>query len=145
MPSHQSFTIRRRFDGDPDELLACEADAARWPEWAGAPFDRFRWVGRPPADLGDGAVRRLSAGPIALVERTVSYVPGEHHSYSMDPNAGIRDYSATLSVTKNDAGGGALTWKVGFDTMVPGSGPVLRFVMERTISLLADRLVAAGR
>ena len=145
MPSHQSFTITRSYDGDLTELLAREADTARWPEWAGAPFDRFRWESPPPADLGEGAVRRLSAGPIALVERTVSYVPGDHHTYSMDPNAGIRDYSATLSVSEDDVGRGVLTWKVDFDTAVPAAGPVLRFIMERTISLLADRLVAAGR
>ena len=145
MPSHQSFTITRSFDGDLAELLSLEADTARWPQWAGAPFDRFRWESPPPADLGEGAVRRLAAGPIALVERTVSYVPGEHHTYSMDPVAGMRAYSATLSVSADDVGRGVLTWNVDFDTAVPGSGPVLRFAMERTISLLADRLVAAGR
>lgn len=145
MPSHQSFTITRSYDGDLTDLLAREADTARWPEWAGTPFDRFQWESPPPADLGEGAVRRLSVGPIPLVERTVSYVPGDHHTYSMDPSAGIRDYSATLSVSKDDVGRGVLTWKVDFDTTVPGSGPVLKLAMERTISLLANRLVAAGR
>lgn len=145
MPSTQQFTITRTFTGEPAELLAREADVSRWPEWAGVPFNQFRWAGTPPANLGEGAVRELAAGPVKLVERTVSYVPGESHTYSMDPVATMRNYSGTLSVSDHDAGGGELTWTVRFDTIDPVSGPVFKLAMQRTISLLADRLVSVTK
>ena len=143
MASTQHFTIDRSFTGDAGELLAREADAARWAEWASVPMRSFRWAQSPPPDLGEGAVRRLAAGPIAIVERTVSYVPGESHTYSMDPLATVRNYLATLTVRPNDGGGGELTWSVSFDTVDPVSGPLLRLAMRRTIAQLADRLVAS--
>ena len=144
MAKRREFSVRRSFTGDSRALLEREADASQWNQWAPAPTNGFSWESEPPADLGEGATRRLSLGPLALVERTVEYVPGEYHSYTMDPLLTMRDYTATLRITRADADGGEFVWTSSLTTTDPISGVVFPFAMKRVITQIADKLVESA-
>lgn len=144
MAKRHEFSVRRSFSGDARALLEREADAAQWNRWAPAPTNTFSWESEPPADLGEGATRRLSLGPLALVERTTGYEPGEYHSYTMDPLLTMRDYTATLRITRTDADGGEFEWTSSLTTTDPVSGVVFPFAMKRVIIQIANKLVASA-
>jgi|GEM_PF-1524397 len=137
-----TFGTTRVFRGDPTRALELEAHSAHWWTWAGPLFGRFRAVELAGPD-GSGELRELSLGPLSLRERTVEYVPGIRHVYTMEPFGPMRDYRATVSVSPLGDERTRLDWGAEFTAPSGPVGEVLLRTMDVTIGVLAG-LLAGG-
>jgi polyketide cyclase/dehydrase/lipid transport protein len=136
------FEVTARSTADPATLFALEADGSRWSEWAGllAPQSFWERQGDPPPG-GVGAIRRLGLRPFLVREETVEYEQDHRHAYVMRTPVPVRDYRAELVLTPRTEGGTDLVWRGRFTERIPGTGPLFRATLKRTITHLARRLV----
>lgn len=139
------FEVTARSTADPATLFALEADGSRWSEWAAPLVPRSSWEREgDPAPGGVGAIRRLGLRPLLVREETVEYEQDRRHAYVMRTPMPVRDYRAELVLTPRPGGGTDLVWRGGFTERIPGTGPLFRAALKRTITHLTRRLVRHG-
>ena len=134
------FQVQRESAAPPERVFALLAAGDRWQEWAGPFVPRSRW--QVPGDPvgGVGAVRRLGVGPLVSLERITASAPPRQLSYVVDSPAPYRGYASTVTLTPLPTGGTAISWRSTFEPIVPGSGPVLRWLLRGVVASFARNL-----
>ena len=98
--------------------------------------------GSPEPD-GVGAVRRFAWGPGGSQEEVVAWEPPHHLGYVTLRGLPVRSYRADVRLIPDrtagdgapkDGGGTVVTWRSTFTPLVPGTGGLLRLVLERIVS-----------
>jgi hypothetical protein len=105
------------------------------------------WFGKEgtPPPGGVGAVRRLGSKFFATSEEITEYDPPHYLAYTILGRSPIRDYRAIVSFDSHD-GGTRITWAGAFEPVVPGTGPLLAWILKRIIAGMASGLAKhAGR
>jgi hypothetical protein len=111
------------------------ADTATWPDWA--PFDEVA----VEQGHGVGEVRRLRSGRITTHERIVSFEPPHRYVYEIVSGLPIRDYLAEVLLSPLAEDGTEVHWQARFRPKVPGTGWVLKRLLQGAIKKGADALV----
>lgn len=124
----------------PERVFALLAAGDRWQEWAGPFVPRSRWEvpGEPVGSVG--AVRRLGIGPLRSLERVTELDPPHRLSYVVDSPAPYRRYRSTVTLDRLPGGGTAITWRSSFEPVVPGTGPVLHWLLRAVVASFARNL-----
>jgi hypothetical protein len=137
-------TRRHEFDASARSVASAETiwpligEATRWKEWAWMTHTSLLREGDPAPD-GVGALRRFAVGPGGSQEEVVAWDPPRHLGYVMVRGLPVRHYRADVHLDK-DGGGTVVTWRCSVEALVPGTGPALRFVLERMVRGFATRL-----
>lgn len=147
MSSHH-IRVSARTAADPATVFGFVADGASWPAWS--PLGSFA-LEREGESGGEsvGAIRVFRTGRTTNRERIVASVPDERFSYVLVSGLAIRNYRADIEL-QPDGDGTMIRWHSSFDSKVPGTGWIYRFVLGRFIAQLvhglADHAAAsAGR
>ena len=105
--------------------------------------------GDPPPD-GVGALRRFAFGPGGSKEEVVAWDPPHHLGYVAVRGLPVRHYRADVHL-EADGTGTVVTWRCTVEPLIPGTGAVLRFALERMVRgfalrvcRYADHLAAGG-
>jgi uncharacterized protein YndB with AHSA1/START domain len=111
-------------------------DHASWSDWAGVGRVYLTREGSPDAN-GVGAVRAFSANP-GLREEVTAFEPPSRMEYRIVQGPlPIRDHHGEVFLTP-EGSGTKLTWRVTFDTSLPGLG----WVVERALTMVFRRMLA---
>ncbi len=113
-------------------------DHVGWQSWAGVQEVVLRQQGDPPPD-GLGAIRVIRSRGIAIEEEVTAFTPPERMVYRMVAGLPVRDYTGEVRFDEED-GATRVRWKVRFRPRVPGTGPLLRRILRRTLGDVLDRL-----
>ena len=113
-------------------------DWVGWQRWAGVKEVVLRQQGDPPPD-GLGAIRVTRSRGIALEEEITAFDPPERVHYRMVGGLPVRDYRAEVGF--EPAGDGTrVRLTVRFRPLVPGTGPLLRRLLGRSLAGVLRRL-----
>jgi hypothetical protein len=113
-------------------------EAARWKEWSWMTRTFLLRPGQPEPD-GVGALRRFAVGPSGSREEVVAWDPPHHLGYVAVSGLPVRRYRADVEL-RADGGGTLVTWRGSFDTLVPGTGVLLRLILTRMTRGFAVRV-----
>jgi hypothetical protein len=139
-----AYAIHAHSAAPPEEVFALLADALSWPRWSFVPRASLEREGVPTAD-GVGAIRRFGTRFLGSREQVAAYEPPYHFAYTMLSGMPVKGYRADVELQRT-ASGTALLWRARFDTMIPGTGPLLRLVLRLIVHRLARDLTRnAGR
>jgi hypothetical protein len=141
-----SYDVRTWSSAAPEEVFELVADARTWSTWAG-PIIMRSWFGSEgtPPPGGVGAIRRLGSRWFSTKEEITEYDPPHYLAYTILGRSPIRDYRAIVSFDSHD-GGTRITWAGAFEPVVPGTGPLLAWILKRIIAGMASGLAKhAGR
>jgi hypothetical protein len=116
-------------------------DHEGYARWADVREAVLSHPGDPPPN-GLGAVRVIRASGIAIREEVVAFEPPSRLGYVMTAGLPVRDYRGDVLLEPSD-GGTEIRWKVTFRPLIPGTGPLLRWAVQRTISGLVAALTRA--
>jgi hypothetical protein len=122
----------------PEAVFARVVDGRQWPERS--PLGSFE-LERPGDDEpeGVGAIRVFRTGPFTSRELIVERVQDRRFAYTLLSGLPIRDYRAQVDLVP--AGTGTeLHWRSSFEPKYPGTGPILRLMIKRTIEPLVEGL-----
>jgi hypothetical protein len=111
------------------------ADTASWPDWA--PFDEV--TVEEGHELGE--IRRLRSGRITTRERIVGFEPPRRYVYEIVSGLPIRDYVAEILVSPLAGNGTEVRWQARFRPKIPGTGWVLKRLLQGAVRKGADALV----
>lgn len=136
-----SFEVTALSGADAVTLFDLVADGGRWSRWAGISSSWERQGDPPPG--GVGAIRRLGRWPVVVREETVAYEQDRLHRYTMLTWAPLREYHAEVVLEPRESGT-HVAWRGTFAELVPGTGPLIEWVMKRIFGLLTRRLVRAA-
>jgi Polyketide cyclase / dehydrase and lipid transport len=139
-----SFEVTALSGADAATLFDLAADGGRWSRWAGPYGLASSWErqGDPPPG-GIGAIRRLGRWPIVVREETIAYERDRLHGYTMLTRAPLRDYRAEVALDPRDDGT-HVAWRGTFTELIPGTGPLVEWVLKRLLGSLTRRLVRAA-
>ncbi len=91
-----------------------------------------------PHPNGVGAIRRMVAPMVTIVEEVVAWRPMDSFEYELREGVPIRDHRGT--VTLADAGGGTeVTWHVQFRGAFPGAGWLVSKILGVALKDLLKR------
>jgi Polyketide cyclase / dehydrase and lipid transport len=99
-------------------------------------------------------VRRFKVAPLPGVpwlhvtsrEQTTVYEPPRHWAYVMlSGPPGITDLSADVTLNEMVGGGTAICWHVAFRSSIAGTGPALRWTLDRLYRANAVGLARAAQ
>jgi Polyketide cyclase / dehydrase and lipid transport len=142
----QTIDVRAVSAAPPSAVWALLADVTTWKQWA--PFDESV-LERPGSDdpNGVGAIRRFTRGRGRVSrEAVVAFEPETHFAYTLVEGLPIHDYRADVTLAANGAGGTDIRWRSTFEPDRPGTGWLMRVVLQRFVAQVADALAgAAGR
>lgn len=113
----------------PDKVFAIYTDHVGWQKWAGVKEVVLRQTGDPPPN-GLGAIRVIRARGMAIEEEITAFEPPRRLGYRLVAGAPVRDHAGEVRF-EPDAAGTRVTWTVRFRPLVPGTGWLLRRVLER--------------
>jgi uncharacterized protein YndB with AHSA1/START domain len=113
----------------PDKVFAIYTDHVGWQDWAGVKEVVLRQTGDPPPN-GLGAIRVIRARGMAIEEEITAFEPPRRLGYRLVAGAPVRDHAGEVRF-EPDAAGTRVTWTVRFRPLVPGTGWLLRRVLER--------------
>jgi uncharacterized protein YndB with AHSA1/START domain len=113
----------------PDKVFAIYTDHVGWQDWAGVKEVVLRQIGDPPPN-GLGAIRVIRARGMAIEEEITAFEPPRRLGYRLVAGAPVRDHAGEVRF-EPDAAGTRVTWTVRFRPLVPGTGWLLRRVLER--------------
>lgn len=96
---------------------------------------------RPGTDDPDGvgALRRFGVGPGGSREEVVAWEPPRHLGYVVVSGLPVRHYRSDV-VLDDDGSGTVIRWQGSFDALVPGTGPLLRMMLQRMVGGFARRV-----
>jgi hypothetical protein len=123
---------------DPATVYALLRDGATWPSWS--PIDSFE-LERPGADEpeGVGAVRLFRSGRVTGHDEIVELVPDRRFSYAHTSSLPVRNYRGDIDI--EPAGDGTtIRWVSAFDPKVPGTGWLMRRMLDGFIAKLTSGL-----
>jgi uncharacterized protein YndB with AHSA1/START domain len=144
----RAFAIHVRSPAPPATVFALLADVQSWNRWSPIPRASLERVGAPPPH-GAGAICRFPGGPFATREQVVAYEPPRHFGYILLSGLPVRDYRAEVTLTPT-ASGTSIAWRGSFNALIPGTGPLLLWLLRRIVHAMARGLarhageVAAG-
>ena len=123
---------------DPATVYALLRDGAGWPTWS--PIESFE-LGRPGTrePEGLGAVRLFRSGRVTGHDEIVELIPDRRFSYTNTSNLPVRNYRADVDL-EPIAQGTAIRWVSAFDPKLPGTGWLMRRVLDGFIAKLTDGL-----
>ena len=140
---------RARASTPPELVWDVIARARDYPSWAGTEQAELEREGSPDPD-GVGAIRRMRSTrrgrTVVVREEITAFEPGRAFAYRMLSGLPVRDYEARAEVQA--AGDGSeLHWRAQFRPRFPGTGWLLRRVLESVISEITERAAreAEGR
>ena len=113
----------------PDRVFAFYTDHVGWERWAGVKEVVLRQTGDPPPN-GLGAIRVIRARGMAIEEEITAFEPPRRLGYRLVAGAPVRDHAGEVRF-EPDAAGTRVTWTVRFRPLIPGTGWLLRRVLER--------------
>ena len=127
--------VRAHAHASPQQVWTVLADTASWADWA--PFDEVT------VEKGHeiGEIRRLRSGRITTRERIVGFEPPRRYVYEIVSGLPIRDYVAEILLSPLAGDGTEVRWQAGFRAKIPGTGWVLKRLLEGAIRKGADALV----
>jgi hypothetical protein len=138
MTRRYPFEASARSSAPAEVLWSLVGEAVRWKEWSWMTRTFLLREGDPPPD-GVGALRRFAVGPGGSQEEVVAWEPPRHLGYVAVRGLPIRHYSADVYID-DDGPGTVVTWRCAVEPLVPGTGPVLRFVLRRMVRGFARRV-----
>ncbi len=115
----------------PEKVFAFYVDHVGWERWAGVKEVVLRQKGDPPPN-GLGAIRVIRARGMAFEEEITAFEPPRRMGYRLVAGAPIRDHAGEVRFDP-DASGTRVTWTIRFRPLVPGTGWILRRVLEREL------------
>ena len=90
---------------------------------------------------GVDAVRFLGVGPVGAKEKMLVHEPPHHLAYTVVAGLPVRDYRADAHLAEGDGGAWtSLEYTGSFRPIVPGTGPVLSFVVLDVLRTLVAAL-----
>jgi hypothetical protein len=113
-------------------------EAERWKEWSWMTRTYLLRPGDPEPD-GVGALRRFGVGPGGSREEVVAWEPPHHLGYIVVSGLPVRHYRSDV-VLEKDGDGTEIRWQGSFDEIVPGTGRLLRMVLQRMVGGFARRV-----
>jgi hypothetical protein len=127
--------VRAQAHASPQQVWTVLADTASWPDWA--PFDEVA----VEQGHGVGEIRRLRSGRITTRERIVGFEPPRRYAYEIISGLPIRDYLAEVLLSPLAEDGTEVHWEARFRARVPGTGWVLKRLLQGALRKGADALV----
>ena len=115
----------------PEKVFAFYVDHVGWERWAGVKEVVLRQTGDPPPN-GLGAIRVIRARGMAFEEEITAFEPPRRMGYRLVAGAPVRDHAGEVRFDP-DAAGTRVTWTIRFRPLVPGTGWILRRVLEREL------------
>ncbi|HZM79642.1 MAG TPA: SRPBCC family protein [Candidatus Limnocylindrales bacterium] len=127
--------VRARAHVSPQQVWTVLADTASWADWA--PFDEVT------VEKGHeiGEIRRLRSGRITTRERIVGFEPPRRYVYEIISGLPIRDYVAEVLFSPLAGDGTEVRWQARFRPKIPGTGWVLKRLLQGAVRKGADALV----
>ena len=113
----------------PEKVFAFYTDHVGWERWAGVREVVLRQTGDPPPN-GLGAIRVIRARGRAIEEEITAFEPPRRMGYRLVAGAPVRDHAGEVRF-EPDAAGTRVTWTVSFRPLVPGTGWLVRRMLER--------------
>jgi uncharacterized protein YndB with AHSA1/START domain len=130
--------VRAEIPAPPTGVWEVLADHRAMTRWAGVKEVVLREQGQP-APNGVGAIRVLRKSGVVIEEEITGFEPPARLAYRQPPGAIFRAYEGEVRLEPSPVGT-ALTWRAHFEPRVPGTGPLLRWAVQRTLRDMADRL-----
>jgi hypothetical protein len=127
--------VRAHAHASPQQVWTVLADTASWADWA--PFDEVA------VEQGHeiGEIRRLRSGRITTRERIVGFEPPRRYVYEIISGLPIRDYVAEVLFSPLAGDGTEVRWQARFRPKIPGTGWVLKRLLQGAVRKGADALV----
>ncbi len=122
----------------PDRVWAVYTDHEGWQRWAGIDEVVLRQQGYPPPN-GLGAIRVIRHRGTAVEEEITAFESPKRMTYRLIAGAPIREHQGEVRLEPSGSGT-RLSWNVEFKALIPGTGPVLRWVVERMLRRILTRL-----
>ena len=113
-------------------------DHRSWVDWAGAMEVVLRNEG-DPAPNGLGAIRVLRARGLAVEDEVTAFEPPKRLGYRLVAGLPIRDHIGEVEFEASDAGT-RLVWSIRFRPLVPGTGRLVRWALQRSLKDILQRL-----
>jgi uncharacterized protein YndB with AHSA1/START domain len=135
----QDIEIRAEIPASPVAVWKVLEDHAGYAKWAGFHEAVVRQPGDPPPN-GLGAIRVLRRSGVAIEEEITAYEPPRRLEYSLTAGLPVRDHRAEI-LREPTASGTALVWRTRFRPLVPGTGSLLRRLLERSLRTMVQALV----
>jgi uncharacterized protein YndB with AHSA1/START domain len=130
--------VRQHVAAPPARVFALYTDHVGWEKWAGVKEVVLRQKGDPPPN-GLGAIRVIRARGMAIEEEVTAFQPPARMAYRLVAGAPVRDHEGVVTF-EPDGGGTRVTWTVRFRPLVPGTGWLLRRVLEGGLRDVLDKL-----
>jgi len=127
-PAMAYVNARTRIAAPPDAVWRVITDHAGMSKWT--PLECALIRPGTPEPNGLGAVRRLTGPGTTIEEEVVRWEPLHRFDYRLTKGAPMRDHSGHVFLTP-DGDGTRVQWTVSFRPLIPGTGPVLRTVLQR--------------
>jgi uncharacterized protein YndB with AHSA1/START domain len=134
----QTIEVSQTVPAPPDRVFALYTDHVGWERWAGVKEVVLRQQG-DPAPNGLGAIRVIRAGGMAIEEEITGFDAPRRLDYRLVAGAPVRDHQGSVRF-EPDGAGTRVTWNVRFRPLVPGTGWLLRRVLDRSLRDVLDRL-----
>jgi uncharacterized protein YndB with AHSA1/START domain len=131
--------IETVIQADPFQVWERLSDHASMPEWS--PLSRVELTPGTPAPNGMGAVRRMyMLGPLPpIVEEVVAWDAASTYSYTLRAGAPIRNHLGQVTVSAH-GDHSHVTWQVSFEPVIPGTGWLIKAVLDRALRSMLKRL-----
>ena len=134
----QAFELVARIPASAEQVFGVLTDHRGLADWSGAREVVLRQDGDPPPN-GLGAIRVIRGAGLAIEEEVTAFDPPKRMSYRISAGLPIRDHQGEVQVTPlEDAS--EVRWKVCFRPLVPGTGPLLRYLLRRGLEGVLARL-----
>jgi hypothetical protein len=127
--------VHTQAHASPQQVWTVLADTASWEDWA--PFDEV--TVEQGYELGE--IRRLRSGRITTRERIVGFEPPRRYVYEIVSGLPIRDYLAEVLLSPLAGDGTEVRWQARFEAKIPGTGWILKRLLQGAIRKGADALV----
>ena len=138
MARRYEFEASARSRASAETIWPLVGQATRWKEWAWMTRTVLVRPGDPDPE-GVGARRRFALGPGGSTEEVVAWEPPHHLGYIVVRGLPVRRYRADVDL-RPDGEGTVVTWRGSFDEIVPGTGAVLRAILQRMTTGFARRV-----
>ena len=122
----------------PDRVFDFYTDHVGWERWAGVREVVLRQQGDPPPN-GLGAIRVIRARGMAIEEEVTGFERPRRMSYRLVAGAPVRDHEGVVRF-EPDGAGTRVTWSIRFRPLVPGTGWLLRRMLEGGLRDVLARL-----
>ena len=134
----QRIELSREIPAPPEAVWEVLADHRGWSRWAGIREAVLRNEGYPPPN-GLGATRVFRAHGLAVEEEITAFEPPHRLEYRLCAGAPVRDHRGEIRVEPAPRGA-RVDWSVSFRPLLPGTGPMLRWLIGRGLDDVLNRL-----